>query len=314
MLSRRRFLGALPLLSGALVGCEKEPPPARHQYPEQPLEIVTSTVQAADLIRQIGGNAVMVRSLIPSEENPNLWQPVATDFVTLQLADVFFLSGLGLESRIAEDLHKLSKRGVRFGVLADALLETDILLRPDGKPDPHFWMDPLLWAKAAKKAALILSEAAPPSAFLFQDRAHEFAIALEKVHDSILKQMNGLPSEKRFAFTSHDSLAYFAAAYGLETRSLCGADGALPVKISPDLETWLTVHKIGRFFRDQSTKRESFSAMLAPLTLNDNYQIFSLSLAKPGTMFAGIAGELAVDACLPALQYTADLIAGRLAL
>jgi ABC-type Zn uptake system ZnuABC Zn-binding protein ZnuA len=314
MLSRRSFLRALPLLSGAIVGCEQEPPPPRHLYPDAPIQVITSTAQAADLIRHIGGKAVTVHSLIPPEQNPNLWQPMAADLVTLQLADVFFLSGLGLESLFAKDLDKLRSRGIRFGVLADELLDTDILLRPDGKQDPHFWMDPRLWAKAATGATRILCEAAPPSTNLFQDRAHQFTIELEKIHRSVLKQMDTLSPEKRFAFASHDSMAYFGRAYDLEFRSLCNAEGVIPGKLPSDLNTWLTDKHIHHFFRDQSTRRQDYKEVLAPLTLSEDHIILSLSLAKAGTVFAGTASELAVDAYLPALQYTADLIAGRLAL
>ena len=99
MLTRRQLLRTLPLAAGALAACDRPEPAPRYRLPKRPLEVVTSTVQTADLIRHVGGEAVNVRSLIPPQVNPHLWQPRASDLAAIQLADVFFLSGLGLESR-----------------------------------------------------------------------------------------------------------------------------------------------------------------------------------------------------------------------
>ena len=174
-MNRRRLLRTLPLAAGAFWGCEKPRSAPRYRLPSKPISIVATTVQAADLVRAIGGDAVTVASLIPPLANPHLWQPLATDHAALQLADAFFLSGLGLESRFTADLDQLRGRGIPVGVLANGLAEDDILRRPDGKPDPHFWMDPTLWAKAAREVATVLSEAYPKAGLWFADRSHAYA-------------------------------------------------------------------------------------------------------------------------------------------
>ena len=143
----------LPLAAGALWGCEGAAPPTRYRLPRKPLVVVTSTVQAADMVRAIGGEAVTVTSLIAPLVNPHFWQPKAADYAQVEMADVFFLCGLGLEEKYTGDLEALRARGLHVGVLANGLVDEDILTGKDGRPDPHFWMDPRLWGKAALTVA-----------------------------------------------------------------------------------------------------------------------------------------------------------------
>jgi ABC-type Zn uptake system ZnuABC Zn-binding protein ZnuA len=314
MLSRRRFLHTLPLTAGALVSCSKPDPPERYQLPATPLEVLTTTVQAADLIREIGGEAVHVRSLIPPDANPHLWQPLAAELAEIQLADVFFLSGLGLESRFTTDLDELRRRGLSVGVLANGLEDEDILLQSNGKPDPHFWLNPLLWAKASQYAASVLAEVFPAAKFWFGDRSHEYVIRLEKLHSDTTRDLVEIPSRLHYLLSSHDSMAYFGHTFGLEVRSMASASGEAPAQPSQELRNWISEHRIRALFREYLADLQTIKAIARPLSLNSDVQIFSLSLASPGTRLPGVASELEVDRYLAAWQYTSEAILGRLAL
>lgn len=312
MLTRRLLLRILPLTAGCLAACRQADPPPRYRLPTKPLEVLTSTVQAADLIRQIGGEAVNVRSLIPPRINPHLWQPTAADLAAIQIADVFFLSGLGLESRFTSDLEVLRSRGLHLGVLANGLADEDIRHAPDGKPDPHFWMDPRLWAKASTEAATVLSAAYPPAALWFSDRSHEFVTELEKLHNGTARQMAGISPRSRFLMSSHDTMAYFGGAYGLEVRSLANAHGEAPAQITDELAAWLSDHHVRTLFREHLTDAQTLRKLALPLSLNPELQIFSLSLAPPGTHLLSASGDLQVERYLPAMEYTVATLLSRL--
>jgi manganese/zinc/iron transport system substrate-binding protein len=314
MQTRRQLLRTLPLAAGALVACDQQEPAPRYRLPKRPLEVVTSTVQAADLIRHVGSEAVNVRSLIPPQVNPHLWQPLAADLAAIQLADVFFLNGLGLESRFTLDLEQLRQQGLFVGVLANGLLEEDILLRPDGKPDPHFWMDPRLWGKAAQAAAAVLSAAAPSAKVWFSDRSHEYVTDLEKFHVDTARPLAEIPPWARFLLSSHDTMLYFGKAYGLGVRSLATAGGEASPEASAELVAWLGEHNVRSLFREQLADLETIRRLARPLMLNSDSMVFSLSLALPGTRLPGISSELAVDSYLPAMRYTIEGVLGRLAI
>ena len=314
MLTRRRILRTLPLAAGGLWSCEKPTPAPRYRLPKKPLSVVTSTVQAAELVRSIGGEAVTVSSLILPLANPHLWQPVAADYGKLQLADVVFLNGLGLESKFTADIDTLRRGGLFVGVLANSLADTDVLKEPGGNPDPHFWMDPRLWAKAATQVGDVLTEAYPKASLWFSDRAHAYADALEHMHSVAAKEFAEIPAHSRFLFTSHDSMAYFGAAFHLEIRSLASAAGQVPTPFPEDLRAWLSVNNVKTLFREHFADVKNLRAVAQPLNLASDLQIFSLSLDEPGTLIPGLASEMDVGTYLPAFRYTVDIIKGRLAI
>ncbi len=311
MPSRRHLLRLLPA-AWLAASCHHQDPPPRHRLPEQALTVVTSTGQAADLVRLVGGEAVEVRSLIPPDRNPHLWQPTAADLVAIQTADVFFLSGLGLEANFTENLQTLRDRGLVVGVLANGLADDDILHPTPEKSEPHFWMNPLLWAKAASEAAAVLSEAFPPSASWFSDRAHEYGTELQRLHQELNRRLAVIPARSRFLLSSSDSMAYFAKAYGLEARGLASGPDPFPEKAPSELSDWVADHRVRTLFRESFTPAAAILPLSRQLQLLGDLPIISLNLAAPGTRLPGASNELKVDSYLPALRYTAETILGRL--
>jgi ABC-type Zn uptake system ZnuABC Zn-binding protein ZnuA len=63
-----------------------------------PLKVVTSTTILADLARQIGGDRVEVRSLLPANADPHDYEPSPDDVIAIEDADLVILHGLQLDS------------------------------------------------------------------------------------------------------------------------------------------------------------------------------------------------------------------------
>ncbi len=311
MLTRRHFLRTLPA-AALLSACERPEPPPRFILPDEPWNVVTSTVQAADLLKQIGGEAVSVRSLIPPGVNPHLWEPTAAEMATIRLADIFFLSGLGLESRFRTDREKLKDEGLHVGVLSDGLSEEDILEKPDGTADPHFWMDLRLWTKAGHEAARVMAAADPEAAAFYLDRAHELAAEVEILHQTVERLYQKVPARSRFVLSTHDTLAYLGSALGLETRSVGDALGVAPSEPPEELKNWVADHRVRHLLRESFADPLLSREMAGKLGISADAPIFSLSLAAPGTALPGWASDMAVDRFLPALRYSCDNILDRL--
>lgn len=316
MPSRRQFLQSLPLATAAFAaGCKrKEIVQERYRLPKKPLEVLTSTVQAAELLKRIGGEAVNVRSFIAPQANPHLWKPTAHDIATARMADVLVLNGLGLEAGFTEDLDALRSKGLTVCELAKGLGEEDILRKPDGRYDPHFWMNPVLWAKAGAEAASVLSEAAPKAATYFTDRSHEFSTDVERLHAGWLSQFQAVVPRARFVLSTHDSLAYFGQVYGVEVRSLATANGDAPAKIPEELAQWIAGHRVRSLFRESFADAAVIRELVRPLFLSVDSQLFSLSLGQPGTVLPSTSGDLLVSEYLQAHQYNVESVLGRIAL
>ena len=99
-----------------------------------------------------------------------------------------------------------------------------------GTLDPHFWFDPVRVKIAVDEIAAQLSELDPENASAYHQNAADYGKQLDELHGWIQEQVDMVPPERRLLVTSHDSLSYFAKAYGFEVVGL-----VIP-SLAPDLE------------------------------------------------------------------------------
>lgn len=86
-----------------------------------------------------------------------------------------------------------------------------------GACDPHVWTDPhnvIYWTLMIRDT---LSELDPTNAQIYAANAESYADALDTLtHDFIVPMVATIPEEQRILLTNHETLGYFAAAYGFE--------------------------------------------------------------------------------------------------
>ena len=89
-----------------------------------------------------------------------------------------------------------------------------------GAYDPHFWFDPIRVKIAVNEIAARLAVIDPENASVYYQNAAAYEEKLDELHAWIQEQVSVLAPERRLLVTSHDSLAYFAKAYGFEVVGL----------------------------------------------------------------------------------------------
>ena len=89
-----------------------------------------------------------------------------------------------------------------------------------GLLDPHFWFDPVRVKIAVNEIAAQLSTLDPEGASVYYRNATDYGRQLDELHAWIQEQVAMVPPERRLLVTSHDSLSYFAKAYGFEVVGL----------------------------------------------------------------------------------------------
>ena len=99
-----------------------------------------------------------------------------------------------------------------------------------GPLDPHFWFDPIRVKLAVNEMAYQLAAQDPGNASVYADNAASYGEQLEELHAWIQEHVKMVPPERRLLVTSHDTLAYLAAAYGFEVVGL-----VIP-SLAPDVE------------------------------------------------------------------------------
>ncbi len=188
---------------------------------EQPLAVVASFSVLGDMVRQIGGDAVAVRTLVPPDGDAHTYQPRPSDLLAIRSARVVVLNGLGIDKWMDRLLASAGGNAVRVTATAAVAVRH---MSEDGKTivDPHAWQDPRNGALYARAIADGLAKADPNRASLFRDRGERFVRAIDETDAWIVNTLAPVPPEKRKIITSHDAFGYFGARYGITFHGLEG--------------------------------------------------------------------------------------------
>lgn len=209
---------ALPGSPLILVGCAPEAP-----RPSVGVRAVTTTGMVADLVREVGGDAVEVRQLMGPGVDPHLYKATRDDVQTILDADVVFYSGLMLEGKMTDTLVKVGRDRPVYAVTE--LIDESRLLTPDdaaGHPDPHLWMDVASWAEGIAVVEKALGELAPARREAFKSNAARYRTRLLELDAYARERVATIDPAARVLVTSHDAFNYFGRAYGLEVHGVQG--------------------------------------------------------------------------------------------
>ncbi len=213
-------LGSLAL-AGLAPGCRQAP----GHSADKPL-VVCTTGQVGDMLQRIGGEDVVVETLMGPGVDPHLYKATPRDRRLLNAATAVFYNGLHLEGRMADLLESLGRHKPVFAVTDVLRVECPEKLRqPEGTQgvyDPHVWFDVALWARCVAYAGEKLGEVDPARAVPYQRRAAEYQAELLALDAEVRKQLATIPKSRRVLVTAHDAFHYFSRAYDIEVYSLQG--------------------------------------------------------------------------------------------
>lgn len=185
------------------------------------LNAVASFTVLADVVKQVGGDHVNVKSLVPPDGDPHEFEPSPDDAKSLKEADITFISGEGLESWFAK-LVKASGYGGEPYVVSKGIKTRT--MEEDGKTvtDPHVWNSPVsvkVWVANIEKA---LAAADPADAADFKANAAKYTKELDALNTYAKSVIETVPKDRRKILTSHDAFGYFGREYGVTFLSPIG--------------------------------------------------------------------------------------------
>lgn len=184
------------------------------------LNVVTSFTVLADMVHQIGGDKVQVRSLVGPNGDPHVYQPTPADVETLSHADLLVISGLGLEGWM-ERLTSSSGFKGKVVVASDGIEARTMIDDDDGPTkgkritDPHAWNSAANGAVYAENIARALETADPDDAAGIKTSGANYVQQLRELDSWARRELAAIPQEKRKVITSHDAFSYLGAAYGV---------------------------------------------------------------------------------------------------
>lgn len=285
----QRWIPITGLLALACMGCQGD----ARQPSDGKLHIVATTSIIADTARMIGGETVHVDALMGPGIDPHRYSPTAGDLSRVAAADVILSNGLHLEGKMADVLARPGRRVVSIAI-GDKIDSARLMHVEDGDGpfDPHIWMDPLVWAEAAKTISEALQNADPANASQYAERTRTLVQELEDLHREIQSAVETIPTQRRILVTSHDAFGYYGRAYGLQVRGLQGVStvAETSTKDVTELASFLGSQRVPAVFCETSVPPRGLEAVLDSVRtqykhnvrlIGDEQSLYSDALGPP---------------------------------
>jgi zinc/manganese transport system substrate-binding protein len=211
------------------------PATIRGQEAAQPLNVVTTFSILDDLVKQVGGEAVVTHPLVEAGADSHTYEPAPADVVALAEADLVFEIGLGFETWL-DGIYESSGSDAPRIIASE---NVDLLQFEDGHHDAteeehageadhddadheHGEFDPHIWHDVTNAIIIVetvrdaLIDADPTNAATYEANAAAYTAELEALDAWVQEQVSTLPVDRRKLVTSHEAVEYLADRYGFE--------------------------------------------------------------------------------------------------
>lgn len=219
-------------------------------------EVYASTFATAAIAREIGGDQVNVKMIVPPGADPHSYEPTSKQLTEIAKGDLFLLTGTTLEPYSKKIQESLKGTDVRFVETSKDvnLLESDATLHvheeeehsedehaheeeghddhatdehaheeeghDHGKYDPHVWLDPVNAKAMARSITTALSKEVPKDKATFEKNLKAFDQQADELDDQF-KQAVADGSKKELLVT-HAAYGYLAERYGFTQLPIAG--------------------------------------------------------------------------------------------
>jgi zinc/manganese transport system substrate-binding protein/manganese/iron transport system substrate-binding protein len=207
--------GFISLVAGvlfSLVACT----PSSSAAPGATVQAVATTTVFADLVAQVGGDRVSVRSLVPAGGEPHTFDPRPSDVTAFVDADLVVMNGLGLDDWVVDLVSEAGSEAPVLRLGEDLSGAEYIADEEEGGPNPHLWLNVAYAMGYVDRIAQALAQLDPDGATEYEIRASEYRVELEELDTFARDELGAIPAERRRVVSFHEAFPYFAAAYGLE--------------------------------------------------------------------------------------------------
>lgn len=191
------------------------------------LLVAVSIVPLGDFTRNVGGDRIDVKIMVPAGSSPHIYEPSPAKAKTIANAMVLVLNGVGLEFWADKLIDAANNPNLIVVETAEGLeiikdengrvsraQEGDHVPHNHGKGNPHVWLDPINAVHQIGKIRDALIQADPEGARLYRRNADRYTRELMELDAEIRKTVATFVSKKFVSF--HSGFAYFARRYGLE--------------------------------------------------------------------------------------------------
>lgn len=234
MARRKIIFGIILLMIGLSLLSACSPVESTSDLPQ----VVASTTIVGDVVSQVGADLIDLRVLLPVDADPHSFSPAPRDAAMVESADLVFLNGFNLEESLAEMIETNATGEIVY--ISDGITPLQIGNRDhededeheeeEGQPhtgdDPHVWLDPQNVEVWVENIAAALSELDPDHSADYRANADAYLTELADLNTWALEKVAQIPAEQRVLVTDHESLGYFAEAYGFSIEGVIVPGGS----------------------------------------------------------------------------------------
>ena len=282
-------IGAAILGVGALTA---RPAGAQQAARREPLTVLTTIGMIGDVVKEIGGDRIRVETLMGAGVDPHLYKATRADVARMLRADVIFYNGLALEGKMSDAIIRVARSGKPVYAVTE-LLPEDQLIEPegaDGLYDPHVWMDPRTWSRAAELIADRLIAHDREGAAVFRANLATLQAKMGELDGYAERAIASIPERQRVLVTAHDAFNYFARRYSIEVLGIQGlsTESEAGVRRIQELVGVLVDRQVPAVFVESSVSDRNVQALVEGARAGGHRvaiggELFSDAMGQPGS-------------------------------
>lgn len=178
-------------------------------------KVLTTFTVLADMAQNVAGDKLVVESITRIGAEIHGYEPVPSDIVKAQEADLLLYNGMNLERWFEQFLGNV--RDVPSVLLTDGIEPIPIAEGPyTDKPNPHAWMSPrnaLVYVENIRKAFVALD---PDNAETYNANAQAYSEHIQAIDDQLAADLEQVSDNQRFLVSCEGAFSYLARDYDMQ--------------------------------------------------------------------------------------------------
>ena len=281
------FLSLIFMLAVGLFACSNA---NKNSNTSEKLKVVATNSIIADITKNIAGDKIDLRSIVPVGQDPHEYEPLPDDVKKTSQADLIFYNGINLETggnawftKLVQNAKKEENKD--YYAVSDGVeviyLEGQ---NEKGKEDPHAWLNLENGMIYAKNIAKQLSAKDPKNKDFYEANLKNYLEKLEALDKEAKQKFNNIPKEKKMIVTSEGCFKYFSKAYNVPSAyiwEINTEEEGTPDQIKALVEK-LRKTKVPSLFVESSVDERPMQTVSKDTNIPIFEKIFTDSVAEPG--------------------------------
>jgi zinc/manganese transport system substrate-binding protein len=253
------------------------------------LQVVATTTQIGDFVREVGGNAVSLDQILEPNTDPHEYEPRPSDVEGAASAELVFASGDNLDQWIGDVVSESGSDAevVDLGAAVPERRPGESSGAEASRYDPHWWHDPRNAEAAVGEIERRLAAADPAKKAVFARNAATYLAKLRALDAGIARCIGSVPAGKRKLVTDHDAFGYFADRYGIEVVGAVVPSQTTQAQTSAkelsELADTIAAEQVSAVFPESSLSPKVAEAIAAQTGASTDYALYGDTLGPAGS-------------------------------